>query len=415
MPVQTQLQQRRGTAASWTSTNPTLAAGEIGFESDTNKFKIGTGSTAWASLSYWVQDPVTTKGDLYTFSTTDTRLPVGANGETIVADSSTSTGLRYQGSQAAGKNIMINGGMDIWQRGTSIAVASNSATYVSDRFLGYCFGNTQTYSQSTTVPTTQFQYSLRIGGATSVTASQVRQRIEAANTLQIANATSVTLSFWVYLSAATNATVYLNLDTPTSTVNDFSAVTSRVYQANIGTATNNAWTKISYTFNPSSFTNITYGLQTILDFASALANASYYALFTGFQLELGSVATTFTRAGGTLQGELAACQRYYWRTNAGEPYSPYGTGAAQTTTKQNATVLFPVIMRTKPSAVDFNALLVLNPGVAGVAVTALTQSEGNTKSSFLSATVASGLTANSFYVLSADGTSNGYLGFSAEL
>ena len=52
MPVSTKLQVRRDTAANWTSTNPTLASGEIGFETDTLKFKIGDGSTAWASLGY---------------------------------------------------------------------------------------------------------------------------------------------------------------------------------------------------------------------------------------------------------------------------------------------------------------------------------------------------------------------------
>lgn len=52
MPVVTQFQFRRGTAAQWTSANPTLGAGEPGFETDTGKFKIGTGSTAWNSLSY---------------------------------------------------------------------------------------------------------------------------------------------------------------------------------------------------------------------------------------------------------------------------------------------------------------------------------------------------------------------------
>lgn len=52
MAVVTQIQVRRGTASQWTSTNPTLAAGEFGFESDTNKFKIGTGATAWTGLSY---------------------------------------------------------------------------------------------------------------------------------------------------------------------------------------------------------------------------------------------------------------------------------------------------------------------------------------------------------------------------
>jgi hypothetical protein len=49
--------QRRDTAANWTSANPTLLAGEIGIESDTSKIKLGTGSTAWTSLSYtpWSQ------------------------------------------------------------------------------------------------------------------------------------------------------------------------------------------------------------------------------------------------------------------------------------------------------------------------------------------------------------------------
>jgi hypothetical protein len=52
MAVVTQIQVRRGTASQWTSTNPTLAAGEWGYESDTGKVKIGNGSTAWNSLAY---------------------------------------------------------------------------------------------------------------------------------------------------------------------------------------------------------------------------------------------------------------------------------------------------------------------------------------------------------------------------
>jgi hypothetical protein len=52
MAVVTQIQVRRGTASQWTSANPTLAAGEWGFETDTAKVKIGNGSTAWNSLGY---------------------------------------------------------------------------------------------------------------------------------------------------------------------------------------------------------------------------------------------------------------------------------------------------------------------------------------------------------------------------
>ncbi len=54
----TRMQQRRGTAAQWISTNsgngPILAAGEIGYESDTNKFKIGDGTNTWLTLDYFI-------------------------------------------------------------------------------------------------------------------------------------------------------------------------------------------------------------------------------------------------------------------------------------------------------------------------------------------------------------------------
>lgn len=53
MPRNALIQVRRDTAANWTSVNPTLAAGEVGFESDTGKLKIGNGSTAWSVLEYF--------------------------------------------------------------------------------------------------------------------------------------------------------------------------------------------------------------------------------------------------------------------------------------------------------------------------------------------------------------------------
>ena len=52
MPRINNIQVRRDTAANWTSVNPTLAAGEIGFETNTGKFKIGTGSATWTALPY---------------------------------------------------------------------------------------------------------------------------------------------------------------------------------------------------------------------------------------------------------------------------------------------------------------------------------------------------------------------------
>ena len=57
MPRINKIQTRRDTAANWTSTNPVLAAGEIGYETDTNKFKFGNGSAVYSAL------PLAASGD----------------------------------------------------------------------------------------------------------------------------------------------------------------------------------------------------------------------------------------------------------------------------------------------------------------------------------------------------------------
>ncbi len=80
----TQIQLRRDTAADWTSNNPTLAAGEFGWESDSNRFKIGTGSAAWNSLDY--ADTLKTLGD------------ISVNGSSIIAPSNGDLTLTTSGS-----------------------------------------------------------------------------------------------------------------------------------------------------------------------------------------------------------------------------------------------------------------------------------------------------------------------------
>ena len=49
----TQIKLRRDTAANWTSVNPVLGSGEPGFEIDTNRMKVGDGSTSWNNLDYF--------------------------------------------------------------------------------------------------------------------------------------------------------------------------------------------------------------------------------------------------------------------------------------------------------------------------------------------------------------------------
>ena len=84
MAVVTQIQVRRGTASQWTSTNPTLAAGEFGFETDTNKLKCGNGATAWTSLAYINND-----GDI-TGVTAGTGISGGGTSGTVTVSIDTS-------------------------------------------------------------------------------------------------------------------------------------------------------------------------------------------------------------------------------------------------------------------------------------------------------------------------------------
>ena len=66
------IQIRRDTASAWTSANPTLASGELGIETDTDKIKVGDASTAWTSLGYLINTSgyAVTSGNLSQFAAT---------------------------------------------------------------------------------------------------------------------------------------------------------------------------------------------------------------------------------------------------------------------------------------------------------------------------------------------------------
>ena len=84
----TKIQVRRDTAANWTSVNPTLSDGELGYETNTGYMKIGDGSTAWSSLSYFT--PGAVDGDAnttYTISTAQS----GSDARIILTGSDSST------------------------------------------------------------------------------------------------------------------------------------------------------------------------------------------------------------------------------------------------------------------------------------------------------------------------------------
>ena len=101
--VRVQMQQRRDTAANWTAAGPTLLAGEIGYETDTGKIKIGDGVTAWASLAY-LPIPDSTgllDGDL----TISGDVTLNAQSDLRFADADSSNWVAFQAPATVAANV----------------------------------------------------------------------------------------------------------------------------------------------------------------------------------------------------------------------------------------------------------------------------------------------------------------------
>jgi hypothetical protein len=344
---------------------------------------------------------------------------VGNDGETLVADSSTSTGLRYQGSQAAGKNTIINGGMDIWQRGTSFPFIAGEL-YTADRWYVYRGGNVLGATLSRQTSGVNFtQYCSRIqrdSGNTSTQAIYANYTMETQDSIGYAGQTIV-FSFYAraganYSGGALSGRVLYG----TGTNQKVTAFTGVAVTASVSATLTTSWQRFQATATVNaSATEIGF------DFGytpTGTAGANDYIELTGVQFELGSIATTFQRAGGTLQGELSACQRYYFRTvttNAFGRISQYGN--AQGATAFAAWVQAPTTMRTVPTAIEFTSGLGAADGVALVAAITSIALSGQSNPNYIGfdCTVASGLTTYRGYTITGNSSTTAYIAATAEL
>jgi hypothetical protein len=373
---------------------------------------------------------VDAKGDLIAASANDTpaRLAVGANGETLVADSSTSTGLRYQGNFAAGKNRIINGDFYVNQRG--FTSNTTSGAYNFDRFLQLNSGGTFTVTPQTfspgAAPVAGYEGKNFVRG---VTASQsasgdfaiITQYIEDVRTF--ANQT-VTVSFWAKAASGTpSVTVETDqtFDIGSSTLTTLGKVTLST-----------SWTRYSVTGTLASAAG-----KTIAASGSSLkiylwlsAGSSWNSRTSslgiqnntfdiwGVQVEAGSTATAFQTATGTIQGELSACQRYYVRF-PNDTGSVFGflnnSGYFDTTTNGLSFFTLPVEMRVAPGTVDYSANLYCSATTTNFAVSAVSiNAVTGRKQAIINATV-SGATVSNPAVMRANNSTSVFIGFSAEL
>jgi hypothetical protein len=346
--------------------------------------------------------PLTAKGDLFGYSTTQARVPVGNDGETIVADSSTSTGLRYNPHIEAGKNFLINGGFDVWQRGTSFTTTD---VYSADRWktLAAAAG---TFAQETTTIPSGARYAMKItaGATTDYALAQV---IETSNAVMLAGKT-ITLSVEAVGTAGKTPTI--NIDTSTTVDNGvWVGGWTSLGTVTLPAVNTSTYVKASGTFTiPSTAKSIRVYVNT------GSLTSGQYIIVGNAQLEVGSVATGFSRTGGTIQGELAACQRYYVRFD-GASYAVSGYGTFTSTTNAVIMTPLPSTMRIAPSAVDWGTLSVFEYSAAFTpsAVT-MDTSYTNPKVAAVNATV-SGATAGRSAFFRTSGSTAGFIGYSAEL
>ena len=291
------------------------------------------------------------------------------------------TCANINGTQIGGRrNIVINGAMNVAQRGTS----STSDGFGSlDRFMANLGGNDENATQSqadissgTTPYTTGFRKSFKFtngnqtGGAGSGDRVTILHRIEAQD---IANSgwnytdpnSFITLSFWVKSSVAQNFYGFLRT----------SDGTAQLYPFETGSLSQDAWTKITKTIPGNSNlqfdNNVNIGLEIEWDMFRGTDTTGSISLnawgaynssvrvpdmtsdwyetdnatfeLTGVQLEVGSQATPFEHR--SIGEELALCQRYFYKYDlAGIQMNLNRSGG-----RRVANVYFPTEMRTNPS------------------------------------------------------------------
>jgi hypothetical protein len=252
----------------------------------------------------------------------------------------------------SGKNFIINGGFDIWQRGAS---SSSDGYRTADRFYSTVQAGTGTWSQGTTTPPVGAQYYYRFTSGTSNSTINNWTALER-NIIIPLRGQVVTLSGYIrgsytggfnLLAGYSNSTDLLSTIISSGTIPSGAAI--------INNPVTSSWVRYQTTFTmPSDAVGLA-----ILTSSYSVPMASGQTLDVwGLQLEIGSTATPFSRSGVSIQGELAACQRYYQTSfDLGQTPAHNSSNIGETTlscfnggfsTNCYGAILFPVKMRTAP-------------------------------------------------------------------
>jgi VCBS repeat-containing protein len=228
--------------------------------------------------------------------------------------------------------LLINGGFDVWQRGTS--GFTSGGIYTADRWRFDSSGSTTAVAKETANP----ELGNVLSASSNTVSNLVSQYIE--NGGQYLYNKHHTVSFWVKADAPCVASLRIRNNTTATNYEDFG------YNVTTG------WTKITYTFSPYTGFSPTDVVRLYLVNNTSVATKIYFAQV---QLELGKVATPFEHR--SYGEELALCQRYFCKT--------YSDGTAIGTATSTGAIMsvaygtisyasagtwqFPVEMRAAPT------------------------------------------------------------------
>jgi hypothetical protein len=326
-----------------------VAEGMVSYLKDTNLVEVYDGS-GWQNFTGDIT--AVTAGTALTGGGTSGAVTLNVNQDALFTDgtegftmvSSGTAGVTYQ---PISPNYIINGAFDIWQRGTS---ANVNLAYAADRWLVQTAGSGMTFSTTQEAFTAgdieaigfgdaQYFYRMTCTTAGSGIVLSIRNRIEDARTLA---GQTVTLSFWAKTDSS--RTMLPRLDRVHGTGGSSTAFISFA-----GVTIGSSWQRYSVSAVIPSLAGLTVGANSYLQVVLPIeiADGSVFD-FWGVQLEAGSVATPFRRNANSIQGELAACQRYYQKYDTPQNHTN-STGYLESATTARTSFPLSVPMRSAPT------------------------------------------------------------------
>ena len=332
-------------------------------------------------------------------------VPAGGSTGQVLAKTSGADNATAWVTPGQSPNYVVNGGYDIWQRGTNVTVPS-AYGFIADRWFAYSYGTSTLNAQRIAFSNDRISelavpYFMRIVSTDSRTL--IGTRIEGVETL--AGSTG-TVSFWAKASSSISLNVYISQMFGSGGSDETYAVDQNV-------SVTTSWQRFRVTGNFPSISGKTIGDGNYLKIQLATAFGTYGQTIdiAGVQLEQGVIATPFRRAANTVQGELAACMRYY------QPKRTVYMAATSGGFGANAyfSYIYPVPMRTAPT-LTFYSLTASTAGKVSLYVSGAESLSNNINLDYASPYSFAGYGQNNAWNTTANGALLAYqLEMSAEL